>query len=420
MNKSKYQLFDELTVAEYTALKDDIRKQGILVPVEFDEEGNVLDGHHRIRAWGELKAEGVKGLGDYPSVTRSGLTEEEKLNHVRVLNLLRRHLSLEERDQHIVAMRASGMTYQAIGEAAGVSHMTAKRAVEANGSHLTNVKSPSHIINARGEKRPTTYKPRKPKTVFSKNSRELEKAQEVLAELPADQLPDNLIDTKRLARLGREHKAELRAQVDIEKDVTIGQAKLLHGDFRELGQNLKAGSVDLIFTDPPYPREFLPLWSDLSEFAARVLKPDGMLVAYTGALDLPEVLNRLGEHLEYWWLGSLHLSGPHSRVYARNIAQGSKPLLFFVKDGFTPSCWLEDTFQSPTREKELHEWQQSTEAAQYYIEKLTQPGDLVVDPFLGAGSFATPAIKAGCHFIGFDVDQVAIMDARERVANESN
>lgn len=39
--------------------------------------------------------------------------------------------------------------------------------------------------------------------------------------------------------------------------------------------DLEPESVDLILTDPPYPREFLPLWSDLGDLAERVLKRGG-------------------------------------------------------------------------------------------------------------------------------------------------
>jgi hypothetical protein len=39
-----------------------------------------------------------------------------------------------------------------------------------------------------------------------------------------------------------------------------------HADFRDL--DLAPGSIDCIITDPPYPAEFLPLYSDLAERAA--------------------------------------------------------------------------------------------------------------------------------------------------------
>ena len=40
-----YQVMPDLTPEEYAELKSDIASRGVMVPVEFDEAGNVLDGH---------------------------------------------------------------------------------------------------------------------------------------------------------------------------------------------------------------------------------------------------------------------------------------------------------------------------------------------------------------------------------------
>ena len=109
MTETPYQLFDPLTDEEFAALKEDIAEHGILVPVEVDEDGSLLDGHHRARAWGELTAEG-RVTGDYPTIVRSGMTEQEKRIHVRKLNLLRRQLTREQKQAHAAAMRADGVT----------------------------------------------------------------------------------------------------------------------------------------------------------------------------------------------------------------------------------------------------------------------------------------------------------------------
>lgn len=42
-----YQIMPDLTPEEYEALKADIQANGVLIPVEVDEEGNILDGYHR-------------------------------------------------------------------------------------------------------------------------------------------------------------------------------------------------------------------------------------------------------------------------------------------------------------------------------------------------------------------------------------
>jgi len=39
---------------QYAALLHDIAERGVLTPIDLDEHGHILDGHHRIRACGEL------------------------------------------------------------------------------------------------------------------------------------------------------------------------------------------------------------------------------------------------------------------------------------------------------------------------------------------------------------------------------
>ena len=62
-----------------------------MVPIEYDEHGNVLDGHHRLKICVEL------GIKDFPTVYRPGLSEADKRIHARMLNMARRHLTQEQR-----------------------------------------------------------------------------------------------------------------------------------------------------------------------------------------------------------------------------------------------------------------------------------------------------------------------------------
>ena len=57
-----YQVMPTLSDEDFQALKSDIAAHGILVPLEFDDEGNILDGYHRKKAWDELKSEGINPL----------------------------------------------------------------------------------------------------------------------------------------------------------------------------------------------------------------------------------------------------------------------------------------------------------------------------------------------------------------------
>jgi hypothetical protein len=402
-----YQVMPALEPEQYQQLKNDIAERGVQVPVEYDEAGNILDGYHRVQACGEL------GIKDWPRIIRVGLSEEEKRAHARKLNIFRRHLDRETRRGLIGAQlrETPQLSDRQIAGALGVDHKTV-------GAVRDGLESIGEIPQC---ERKTTdgraYPAQRKASIMALGKQEATLAFDALSKMDAGELPDKPLSAKRVARLSREYQAQERAK-DAPAEVVDGDVTLLQGDFRERGLEIATESVDLIFTDPPYPREFLPLWSDLSAFAARVLKPNGMLIAYTGALDLPEVIGRLSEHLTYWWCGAIVMPGAHSRVHPRQIVQGVKPLLFYVKSGGKPEAWVEDSYQSEGEEKQAHEWQQSLGAALYYIEKLTPAGGVVVDPFLGGGTTGVAAKRLGRHFVGMEIDPVAFATAQERIVHE--
>ncbi len=144
-------LLPRLSDAEYQALKDDIAERGCLVPVEIDEEGKTLDGAHRLRACGEL---GIQA----PTITRRGLSDEEKRAHAIALNLQRRQLSREQRKELHVELRAAGRSIREIAEASGVPKSTVAEDVE-------QVSETGHVTGRDGKSYPAT-KP-KPAPVIS-------------------------------------------------------------------------------------------------------------------------------------------------------------------------------------------------------------------------------------------------------------
>lgn len=81
-----FQLLPPLSPDDYERLKADIAERGIMVPVEVDEDGEILDGHHRLQIARELDI-------DCPRVVRPGMAEHEKRLHAVALNLARRHLT---------------------------------------------------------------------------------------------------------------------------------------------------------------------------------------------------------------------------------------------------------------------------------------------------------------------------------------
>jgi site-specific DNA-methyltransferase (adenine-specific) len=58
------------------------------------------------------------------------------------------------------------------------------------------------------------------------------------------------------------------------------------------------------------------------------------------------------------------------------------------------------------------------ELPQRLIELYTFAGELVLDPFMGAGSSAVAAVRTGRHFVGYDTDPEYVVAARARVDAE--
>ena len=116
----KYQLLDPLSSEDFAALEADILERGVMVPIEFDEDGNVIDGYHRHMI---CQKHGIK---DFPSIVRKGWTEEQKRTHARRMNLARRQLNRDQRRRLIEdELRESpDATNRKIAAALGVDHKT--------------------------------------------------------------------------------------------------------------------------------------------------------------------------------------------------------------------------------------------------------------------------------------------------------
>lgn len=114
-----YQLMPPLSAEEFAALRADVAEHGIRVPIDVDEHGVILDGHHRARVAAEL---GVA----LPTRVLTGLTEQDKREHAVAVNAHRRMLSREQRRGLVRAEleRDPDRSDRAIGRVCGVDHKT--------------------------------------------------------------------------------------------------------------------------------------------------------------------------------------------------------------------------------------------------------------------------------------------------------
>lgn len=191
---------------------------------------------------------------------------------------------------------------------------------------------------------------------------------------------------------------------------------IVTGDARELAMALPDESVDLIFTDPPYPGEFLPLYGWLSVTAMRVLKPGGYCFAYGACEHLPEELRLMEDGgLTYFWTDALTHHRATPRVWHKHLMSGYKPVLVFTKGPPSRTPWR-FTVHGGAMDKRFHKWGQGSEYALKIIDTLTMLGEVVLDPFCGGGTTLAVCKFLGRSFVGFDMDPGAAERARDRLA----
>ena len=227
-------------------------------------------------------------------------------------------------------------------------------------------------------------------------------ARPFIAELDRLEAGDLLITSQYFFQLGRRRRDKaVREAAAAEVDAPHGLVRL--GDFRKSLVDVPDRSVSLIFTDPPYGKDAIPLYAELAKVAARVLIYGGSLVCYAGQYALPLVFPLMTPHLHYQWAFAVRHSGGHRRQHGWKVRVAWKPLLWFVKGRYKGDYVL-DLLDSSPGDKSLHDWAQGCGEAAYLIDKLCPEGGLVLDPMCGSGTTLLAAKRLKRRFLGVEID----------------
>jgi len=387
----KYQIFPPHTKAEFEKLKRSIAKDGVLVPVVIDHQDHIIDGHHRVKAWNELRAEGVK-VPNYIRSMRHLSSDDKGYELAVVLNERRRHLDPKMRRAVARQLRKLGWSVRHIAEELDAGPSTIQRDLSGVPGGTTD-----RVIGLDGK----SYASSKQFEVSVKSQREVDKAIAAIAKFEGN-VPNRSMTPARLRKKADEYEVRL----GVEPDGTSHQGaswSLRCADFREC--KLKPNSIDVIVTDPPYTKEGIPLYGDLALFAKRYLRPGGLCLAYAGKFYLPQLVAELGGELEWVWQLAILQNSHASRIYDKKILGEYRPVLVYSKGRYKPDSWKHDAIISTSKpEKELHHWQQALDPMQQIVAMVSKPNELVCDPFSGTATTGIAALSLGRSFIGFEIN----------------
>jgi len=403
-------LFPMMSDAEIRELADDIVINGQLQPVWLTADGLVLDGRNRLAA---CELAGVTPKTE----TYRG---DDPVQFAVALNIKRRHLTTSQR-----AMLATAILPLLEEQARQRQELAGKeygRGAKVCAELHTPIADEQNDHAEPPPKRQTTKKRRAADdaaAVVGASPRSVAQAKRVEQQAPdlAEKVTAGEITLDRADRIIRDRQAEEQRRQESRQRAEQSAIPLVMdlrvGDFRDVLADVR--DVDAIITDPPYPREYLPLLADLAKWADQALKPDGVLAVMMGQSYLPEVYQLLDGHRPYrWTLAYLTPGGQAVQIWDRKVNTFWKPILVYQNE---PAAWLGDVAKSNTNDndKAHHHWGQSVSGMTDLVQRLVKPGSVVADPFLGAGTTAIAARDHGCHFIGCDIDADHVATTEERL-----
>jgi len=389
------ELFPLLADDELHELADDIKRHGLHEPVwlwDDPERGVVLlDGRNRARG---CQLAGVQ-------IRTRRYDGSDPIQFSISANVKRRHLT----------------PGQLADLALDVEEMYAAEAKKRQGERTDLIPQDFPADRPESNPRERESRERAAKAVGAKG-RNVSKAKRIREKAPdlAEQVKAGTLAIDRADRIQRDREAQDKRIEQARQEAAAQTAPAVidirHGDFREALADLQY--VDAIITDPPYPHEFIPLLADLAAWADKVLKTDGILAVLMGQTYLPEVYRLLDGHRPYRWTACYLTDGPGYVSHSRRVQSNWKPLIVY---GGGPR--FADIIRSEGLDasaKSHHRWGQDYGAFHTIIERLTERGQTVADPFMGSGTTLLAAHALGRHAVGCDVDPESVRTARERLA----
>ena len=221
---------------------------------------------------------------------------------------------------------------------------------------------------------------------------------------------------------------------------------LLKGDCLELLKTLENESVDALITDPPYniarKNNFKSMgragidfgdWDkgfDLISWiavAVSKIKKGGNVVIFTDWKTITPIIEELEKNeCEVKDMVRIEKSNPIPRNRDRRFITDYEVAIYGVKKG---AKWtfnrLDEKYERPLIETSVtpksqkvdngHPTQKPLYAMEWLIERLTNKGDVILDPFMGSGTTGVACQKLNRDFIGCELSDDYFLMAQKRL-----
>jgi len=230
----------------------------------------------------------------------------------------------------------------------------------------------------------------------------------------------------------------------------MDKCQLLLGDSRSHIKQIAAKSVDMILADPPYnlgrysTGNLKPGWrkefnndvaewdkhvfnpADWLEEFKRVLKPTGNIFAFTSYNLLGKWHEAFDSAFDTFQFMVWHKTNPPPKLRKAGFLNSCELVVCAWNQGHTwnftkqsdmhnflesPICMGNERLKTP-----VHPTQKPLRILKQLIELATEPGHVILDPFMGVGSTGVAALELGRRFTGMEIDRLYFEAAAKRIA----